>query len=60
MPKQNTRYQPMTLREIVGLFALPIKKPPDSRPNTNQADSAGLVGGPDISLAGVKANFERR
>lgn len=30
MPKQNTRYQPMTLREIVGLFVLPIKKPPDS------------------------------
>lgn len=30
MPKQNTRYQPMTLREIVGLFALPIKKPSDS------------------------------
>lgn len=29
MQKQNTRYQPMTLREIVGLFALPIKKPPD-------------------------------
>lgn len=29
MPKPNTRYQPMTLREIVGLFALPIKKPPD-------------------------------
>lgn len=46
MPKSNTRYQPMTLREIVGLFALPIKKPPDSRPITNQADSAGLAGGP--------------
>ena len=30
MPKSNTRYQPMTLREIVSLFALPIKKPPDS------------------------------
>lgn len=29
MPKPNTHYQPMTLREIVGLFALPIKKPPD-------------------------------
>lgn len=29
MPKPNTSYQPMTLREIVGLFALPIKKPPD-------------------------------
>lgn len=29
MPKPNTRYQPMTLREIVGLFVLPIKKPPD-------------------------------
>ena len=29
MGKPNTRYQSMTLREIVGLFALPIKKPPD-------------------------------
>lgn len=29
MKKQNTAYRPMTLREIVGLFALPIKKPPD-------------------------------
>lgn len=31
MQKPNTRYQPMTLREIVGLFALPIKKPPDTK-----------------------------
>ncbi len=42
----NNPWRPMTLREIVGLFALPIKKPPDSRPNTNQADSAGLAGDP--------------
>lgn len=27
--KVNTRWIPMTLREVVGLFALPIKKPPD-------------------------------
>ena len=46
MQKQNSLWRPMTLREIVGLFALPIKKPPDSRPNTNQADSAGLAGDP--------------
>lgn len=36
MQKQNTRYQPMTLREIVGLFALPIKKPPDCQRITQQ------------------------
>ncbi|EME8096711.1 TPA: hypothetical protein QFG04_001810 [Enterococcus faecium] len=29
MTNQNSRWQPTTLREIVGLFALPIKKPPD-------------------------------
>ena len=31
MDKQNSRWQPMTLREIVGLFVLPIKKPPDGK-----------------------------
>ncbi|WP_270597403.1 hypothetical protein [Enterococcus asini] len=29
MEKQNSRWQPMTLREVVGLFSVPIKKPPD-------------------------------
>lgn len=29
MTNQNRPWQPMTLREIIGLFALPIKKPPD-------------------------------
>ena len=29
MTNQNSRWQPTTLREIVGLFALPIKKLPD-------------------------------
>lgn len=29
MTNQNSPWQPMTLREIVGLFALPQKKPPD-------------------------------
>lgn len=29
MHKLNIEWYPMTLREIVGLFALPIKKPPD-------------------------------
>lgn len=29
MEKQYSRWQPMTLREVVGLFALPLKKPPD-------------------------------
>lgn len=27
----NTPWQPMTLREVVGLFALPVKKTPDWR-----------------------------
>lgn len=29
MEKQNSCWQPMTLREVVGLFALPVKKPPN-------------------------------
>lgn len=29
MEKQNSRWQPMTLREVVGLFSLPAKKPPN-------------------------------
>lgn len=29
MTNQNSPWYPMTLREIVGLFVLPIKKPPD-------------------------------
>ena len=29
MEKQNSRWQPMTLREVVGFFALPVKKPPN-------------------------------
>lgn len=29
MEKQNSRWQPMTLREVVSLFALPVKKPPN-------------------------------
>lgn len=40
MQKQNSRWQPMTLREVVGLFALPIKKPPDVNQATKKADSA--------------------
>lgn len=40
MDKQNSRWQPMTLREIVGLFVLPIKKPPDANQATKKADSA--------------------
>lgn len=31
MEKQNIPWCPMTLREVVGLFVLPIKKPPDER-----------------------------
>lgn len=31
MDKQNNPWRPMTLREVVGLFVLPIKKPPDER-----------------------------
>lgn len=31
MQKQNSLWRPMTLREIVGLFVLPVKKPPDER-----------------------------
>lgn len=27
----NNPWRPMTLREVVGLFVLPIKKPPDER-----------------------------
>lgn len=40
MQNQNSRWQPMTLREIVGLFALPVKKPPDVNQATKKADSA--------------------
>lgn len=40
MEKQNSCWQPMTLREVVGLFALPIKKPPDVNQATKKADSA--------------------
>ena len=29
MGKQNNFWQPMTLQEVVGIFALPVKKPPD-------------------------------
>lgn len=29
MEKLNTHWIPMTLKEVVGLFALPAKKPPD-------------------------------
>lgn len=43
MSKPNTRYQPMTLREIVGLFALPQKKPPDEIWKTNQPFSGRKV-----------------
>ncbi|WP_270597098.1 hypothetical protein [Enterococcus asini] len=25
----NNPWQPMTLQEVVGIFALPVKKPPD-------------------------------
>lgn len=31
MDKQNSPWKPMTLREVVGLFALPVKKPPDRK-----------------------------
>lgn len=31
MLKQNNPWQPMTLREVVGLFVLPVKKPPDRK-----------------------------
>lgn len=40
MDKQNSRWQPMTLHEIIGLFALPVKKPPDVNQATKKADSA--------------------
>jgi len=48
MDKQNSPWHPMALREIVGLFALPIKKPPDRELAPKQADSAGMVGDPNI------------
>lgn len=31
MDKLNTHWIPMTMREVVGLFALPLKKPPDRK-----------------------------
>lgn len=33
--KQNSHWNPMTLKEIVGLFALPVKKPPDKEEKEN-------------------------
>lgn len=36
----NTPWRPMTLQQVVGLFALLIKKPPDYQRLLNQADSA--------------------
>lgn len=42
MKKQNSRcWQPMTLREVVGLFALPLKKPPDGAQILCKPDSGG-------------------
>ena len=32
----NNPWRPMTLREVVGLFALPIKKPPDGKEKANE------------------------
>lgn len=34
--KQNSHWNPMTLKEIVGLFVLPIKKPPDVKEFKNE------------------------
>lgn len=36
MEKQNSRWRPMTLREVVGLFALPLKKPPDRKEKAHE------------------------
>ncbi len=36
MKKQSSRWQPMTLCEVVGLFALPLKKPPDRKEKTHE------------------------
>lgn len=36
MINQNSRWQPMTQREIVGLFALPIKKYPDRKERAHE------------------------
>lgn len=36
MDKQNIPWQPMTLHEIIGLFALPVKKPPDRKEKAHE------------------------
>lgn len=36
MQKQNSLWHPMTLREIVGLFVLHRKKPPDRKELGNE------------------------
>lgn len=36
MQKQNSLWHPMTLREIVGLFVLLVKKPPDGKEKANE------------------------
>lgn len=35
MPKLNKLFVSMSLREIVGLFCLPVKKPPDKDVKSN-------------------------
>lgn len=36
MDKLNNHWIPMTLRQVVGLFVLPIKKPPDRKELGNE------------------------